>query len=57
MIKTGSLGKIADYLEISVDYLLGRFEFEQKIHSEDIKTKDFIIVSQLNVGAYYKKWD
>lgn len=49
MIKADSLGKIADYLEVSVDYLLGRFEIKQNINNEDIKNT--ATVSQLNVGA------
>lgn len=51
MIKADSLGKIADYLKVSVDYLLGRFEVDQNIHNEDIKNKNTTTVSQLNVGA------
>lgn len=49
MIKADSLGKIADYLDVSVDYLLGRFEIGQNINNKDIKNTT--TVSQLNVGA------
>lgn len=40
MIKADSLGKIADYLDVSVDYLLGRTQNSQNMSNNHINAVD-----------------
>ena len=51
MIKADSLGKIADYLNVSVDYLLGRTSNSQNMSNNHLNAVDIKGYNFQNIGG------
>lgn len=57
MPKADNLGKVADYLNVSVDYLLGRTDEPKTINGNSIRTGDITGDNNANINATKKDSD